>query len=125
MQGALTEGSSKLELHPLRLANIFAWAWLAYRFAPFYTGCLRQLWTAPFILSGRHSLPVFCCGVLLAPLGGVFLGNWPGLLDQVACNVIGAAILVTVAALTAAAKSRQAREGGGHPAKGMCYPTKG
>lgn len=109
MQDALIGGGSKLELHPLRLANILAWAWLAYRFAPFYAACLHQLWTAPFILCGRHSLPVFCCGVLLAPLGGIFLGNWPGLFDQVACNVTGAAILVTVAALTAAAKSRQSR----------------
>lgn len=71
-----TTDSGKIILHPLRLASILAWAWIAYRLAPFYGGWLHHLWARPFILCGRHSLPVFCFGIFLAPLGGVWLATW-------------------------------------------------
>ena len=107
IQDTIKIDSAKRNLHPLRLVNIVAWAWLAYRFAPFYRGWLDQFWARPFILCGRHSLPVFCFGIFLAPLGGVWLATWTGREGQIAYNVTGAVILVTVAALAAAYKSWQ------------------
>jgi hypothetical protein len=96
---------AKMGLHPLRLANILAWDWLAYRLAPFYNDWLQRSWAKPFILCGRNSLPVFCVGVFLAPLGGMWLATWPGLTSQTAYNVLGVALMVSIAALAAARRS--------------------
>lgn len=117
MQGAVTIESAKIGLHPLRLVNIFAWAWLAYRLAPLYGSWVGRPWARPLILCGRQSLPVFCAGTVLAPLGGFWLATLPGPASQAAYNLIGAAIMVSVAALAAARRSRRR----GHPDQG-CGP---
>jgi hypothetical protein len=107
MQESILVPSWKTKLHPLRVVNILAWAWLAYRLATFYDKWLRYPWVKPLILCGQQSLPVFCCGVLLAPLGGMLLAAWPGVAAQVIYNVVGAAISVLTAALAAAHKLKR------------------
>jgi hypothetical protein len=103
------DNAAKARLHPLRLANILAWAWLAYRLHPLYAEWLRRSWARPFTLCGQHSLPVFIFGVFLAPLGGMWLATWTGLAGQMAYNVAGAAMLVSVATVAAVAKKPRPR----------------
>lgn len=109
MQAALTVDKAKMNLHPLRLANILGWAWLAYRLRPRYEGWLTQPWARPLVLCGQHSLPVFCVGVALAPIGGLWLALRGGLPDQIAYNLAGIGVLAATAALAAALRTRQRR----------------
>jgi hypothetical protein len=105
MEESIKVDSAKMDLHPLRLASILAWTWIAYRLAPVYGGWLRRPWARPFILCGQHSLPVFCFGVALAPVGGVWLSIWSGALSQVVYNLTGIIAMISVAATAAANKS--------------------
>jgi hypothetical protein len=115
MEESIRVDSAKMDLHPLRLASILAWTWIAYRLAPFYGGWLRRPWATPFILCGRHSLPVFCFGVALAPVGGVWLASWSGAASQVVYNVTGTFSLICVAAIADATKGLS-RHSGDHAA---------
>jgi len=78
--------------------------------------------TAPLLLTASNnaywprslndytpSLPVFIFGVFLAPLGGMWLATWTGLAGQMAYNVAGAAMLVSVATVAAVAKKPRPR----------------
>jgi hypothetical protein len=96
--------SAKTNLNPVRLANVLAWAWGAYRLAPFYARYLHLPAARPFILCGQHSLPVFCFGVLLEPFGGFLLAAYQGPTGQIAANTLGAAGIVAVAAIFALSK---------------------
>jgi hypothetical protein len=63
--------------------------------APFLTS--RAVW--PFLVCGRHSLHIFCVGILLSVLGHLLLGEFfGGFLMQLAVSVVGVAIMIAVAA---------------------------
>ncbi|MGH2395145.1 MAG: OpgC family protein, partial [Candidatus Limnocylindria bacterium] len=91
---------SKRDLGLLRFANVLGLAVLVRRLisprAPFLAGPVA--W--PFVICGRHSLHIFCLGILLAVLGHLVLREFfGGRLMQLAVSMIGVAIMVAVAAL--------------------------
>lgn len=91
----------KTSLHPTRLLSILSLTWLCVRLIPFNAAWLRKIWSAPFILIGQNSLPVFCAGIVLgfmARLGFEFDDSAP---MQVGANLFGAIGMVAVGALAA------------------------
>ena len=58
----------------------------------------RVAW--PFVICGRHSLHIFCLGILLAVLGHLVLNESFGrVLMQLAVSAVGIGIMIAVAAL--------------------------
>jgi hypothetical protein len=58
----------------------------------------RAAW--PFVVCGRHSLHIFCLGILLAVVGHLVLNESFGhFFMQVAVTAVGIGIMVAVAAL--------------------------
>lgn len=53
MKVAASFEHGKVPLDPVRLANLLAWVWIAYRLAPLYGRWLTHTWANPFILCGR------------------------------------------------------------------------
>jgi hypothetical protein len=88
-------------LHPFRLISILALTWLTARLVPGHAKWLSSRVAKPFVLAGQHSLPVFCAGIFLAFLGRLATEQNSGALMQITVNVLGAASLVTVAAVAA------------------------
>jgi hypothetical protein len=91
---------SKEDLGLLRFASVLALALLVARLvapqARFLAG--RVAW--PFVICGRHSLHIFCLGILLAVLGHLVLNESFGrLLMQLAVSTVGIGIMIAVAAL--------------------------
>ena len=99
--GSVLDGVDKQGLHPLRLLNLLALAWLAARLIPKNAAWLRSWLAAPVVLCGQHSLAVFCSGIFLSFLGRLAMEEQGGWLVQVAVNVAGPAALVTVGAVAA------------------------
>lgn len=105
---------SKTDLSPLRFANVLALALLVARLvrpdAPFLGGRAAR----PFVMCGRHSLHVFCLGILLSVIGYLFINEYYGSMWlQVAVSLAGIAIMIGVAAIMdwfAAARPARARE---------------
>ncbi|HYF07116.1 MAG TPA: OpgC domain-containing protein [Acetobacteraceae bacterium] len=94
-------GIDKTSLHPMRLASMLALTYLIAHSVPPGAAWLRAGWAQPFVLMGQQALPVFCAGIALSFLGRVALeldDRWP---MQLAVNLLGTALLVAVAALTA------------------------
>jgi hypothetical protein len=91
---------SKEDLGPLRFANVLALALLVARLIPPQARFLAGRIAWPFIVCGRHSLHIFCLGILLSVAGHLVLNESFGhLLMQLAVSAAGIAILVAVAAL--------------------------
>jgi len=91
---------SKEDLGLFRLASVLALALLVARLIPprarFLAG--RVAW--PFVICGRHSLHIFCLGILLAVMGHLALNESFGrVLMQVAVAALGIGIMTAVAAL--------------------------
>jgi hypothetical protein len=91
---------SKEDLGLLRFASVLALALLVARLvapqARFLAG--RVAW--PFVVCGRHSLHIFCLGILLAVMGHLVLNESFGrLLMQLAVSTVGIGIMIAVAAL--------------------------
>ena len=91
---------SKGDLGVLRFANVLVVAVLVRHLisprAPFLAG--RATW--PFVVCGRHSLHIFCLGILLSVLGHLVLSEFfGGLLMQLVVSAMGVAIMIAVAAL--------------------------
>jgi hypothetical protein len=107
---------SKGDLGLLRFASVLAVALLVARLIPpraaFLTG--RAAW--PFVVCGRHSLHIFCLGILLSVLSHLVLSEFfGGLLMQIAVSVVGIAIMIAVGALMEWFTASQA--GAGRPAE--------
>ena len=105
---------SKGDLGPLPFANVLALAVLVRRLispqASFLAG--RVAW--PFVTCGRHSLHIFCLGILLSVVGHLVLSEFfGGRLMQLAVSAVGMAIMIAVAALMDwfAARGRYGRPG--------------
>jgi hypothetical protein len=91
----------KASLHPLRLLTMLALTYLIAHGVRRDAGWLRR-WPALILaLLGQQALPVFCAGIALSFLGRVALELAEGWWVQVAVNLLGAAALVGLAALTA------------------------
>jgi hypothetical protein len=88
----------KITLAPYRLVSFFALAILAYHLLPRGAAFMRGPLAASIACCGRHSLHVFCLGILLAVFGYVALeqrGVTPGSELLVAAG--GSAVLIAFA----------------------------
>jgi hypothetical protein len=91
----------KTGLHPFRLASILALTWLTIRLVRFHQPWLSARWSAPFILLGQNSLPVFCSGIVIGFVARLGLEYDDGALMQAGANLLGAFGMVGVGALAA------------------------
>ncbi len=107
----------KASLHPLRLLTMLALTYLIAHGVRRDAGWLRRGPALVLALLGQQALPVFCAGIALSFLGRVALELAEGWWVQVAVNLLGAAALVGLAALTAwyGAEKRAPRQSGNKP----------
>jgi hypothetical protein len=89
----------KTALHPLRLASALALTYLVAIGIPRDAAWIRGRWARAFILMGRHSLPVFCLGILLSFLARLLLEADDGWAMQGAVNLLCLVVLMTTALL--------------------------
>jgi hypothetical protein len=92
--------ADKHNLAPLRLASFFALvAVVAVAVRPqaaFFAGRVAR----PFLLCGRHSLEVFCLGILLSALAHTVLSEYDsGIAAQFAVNAAGIFVMALIAAM--------------------------
>lgn len=100
----------KSDLSPLRLAHFLAQTILVVRFVSQDAAFLRSFWAKPLILSGRHSLEVFCLGVFLSLTANFLLSEVSGSVTmQVLVSAAGIALMVGLAALMSWYKSLDRR----------------
>jgi hypothetical protein len=82
----------------LPLTHFLAVVYLTASYLRSESPLLRRAWMAPLELCGRHSLEVFCSGVVLSMLGAiVFRVCGAGTEYQLAVNLTGFAAMVGVA----------------------------
>lgn len=87
----------KTSLHPLRLASVLSITYLIGHYLPRDAGILQKGWAKPLLSMGRHSLPVFCVGILLSFLARLLLEEDDGWAMQLLANALSIAALVAVA----------------------------
>jgi hypothetical protein len=86
---------SKTDLSIFRLVNVLALALLVVRLFSPQSPWLSTRWAAPFILCGRHSLHVFCLGILLSLVAHLAITElYGGMLLHLGASAAGIAILV-------------------------------
>jgi len=91
---------SKTNLSPLRFANMLVLALLVARFIPPQAQFLAGRVARPFVICGRHSLHVFCLGILLATIGRLVINEFfGGALLQCVVSVVGIAVMIGAAVL--------------------------
>ena len=69
---------SKTSLSPLRFANVLVLALLIARLIPPQAKFLAGRAARPFVMCGRHSLHVFCLGILLSTIGRLVINEFLG-----------------------------------------------
>lgn len=89
----------KTSLHPTRLASVLALAYLVAAYVPRDWGFLGSRWVWPFAAMGRHSLPVFCFGILLSFSARLMLEHGDDAAMQAIVNVFCFGALLAVATL--------------------------
>jgi hypothetical protein len=103
---------SKTNLAPLRFANVLALAMLVAHVIPAQAAFLASRIAQPFILCGRHSLHIFCLGILLATVGRLVLNEWfGGAFLQGAIVALGIAFMVGTAVVMEWFQAEQSRPG--------------
>jgi hypothetical protein len=91
---------SKEDLGLLRFASVLAVALLVARLIRPEAGFLAGRLARPFVICGRHSLHIFCLGILLSVMSHLVLSEFfGGVLMQVAVSAIGIGIMIAVATL--------------------------
>jgi hypothetical protein len=91
---------SKPNLSLLRFANVLVLALLAARLIPPQAEFLAGRAARPFVMCGRHSLHVFCLGILLSTIGRLVINeSLGGTLLQCVVLAAGVAIMIGIAAL--------------------------
>jgi hypothetical protein len=91
---------SKSDLGLLRLLNVLALALLVARLVKPQASYLAGSMARPFVLCGRHSLHVFCLGILLAVIGRLVVNEYfGGVIMRIGAAVIGIAIMIGMASL--------------------------
>lgn len=108
---------SKTDLSPLRFANVLALALLVARLVPPQADFLAGPLARPFVMCGRHSLHIFCLGILLSVVGHLIINeHFGGVLLQATVTAAGIAAMIGVAWLmdwfAAASRSSRARVAG-------------
>ena len=91
---------SKTNLSALRFANVLVLALLVARLIPPQAKFLAGGASWPFVICGRHSLHVFCLGILLATVGRLVINEFlGGALIECVVSAAGIAIMIGTAAL--------------------------
>jgi hypothetical protein len=91
---------SKTNLSLLRFANVLVLALLTARLIPPQAKFLASRAARPFVMCGRHSLHVFCLGILLSTIGRLVINeSLGGTLLQCVVLAAGVAIMIGIAAL--------------------------
>jgi hypothetical protein len=103
----------KTNLAPLRLINFLAIAATTIHFVKRDARFLRSKWARPVILCGRHSLYVFCLGIVLSVLGHFLLAEFDdGIPMQAAVTVIGIGLMIGTALMLEWYRSTERRSPG-------------
>jgi hypothetical protein len=89
----------KTALHPTRLAAVLALAYLVAAYVPRDGAFLGSRWVRPFAAMGRHSLPVFCFGILLSFSARLLLELGDDAAMQAIVNIFCFGALLAVAIL--------------------------
>ena len=90
--------TSKSDLSPLRFASVLALALLVARLVPPRGRFLESGFSKPFVMCGRHSLHVFCLGILLSMIGHLIINElFGGIFLQAVVTAAGIAIMVALA----------------------------
>jgi hypothetical protein len=91
---------SKTSLSPLRFANVLVLALLVARLIPPQAKFLASRAALPFVTCGRHSLHIFCLGILLSTIGHLVINEFlGGALIQCVVIAAGITIMIGIAAL--------------------------
>ncbi len=110
---------SKSDLSPLRFVNTLALALLVARLIKPQARFLASRFATPFVMCGRHSLHIFCLGILLSVVGHLVVNElFGGVVLQATVTVAGIGIMIAVAGLmdwfaAATGTSRVRAPGGG------------
>jgi hypothetical protein len=92
--------ASKTDLGPVRFVNVLALALIVGRLVKPQASYLAGAMARPFVRCGRHSLHVFCLGILLAVIGRLLINEYfGGVALQLATAAVGIAIMIGMAAL--------------------------
>ena len=103
---------SKTNLSPFRFASVLVLTLLVVRLIPAQAAFLSGRVAQPFIICGRHSLHIFCLGILLATIGGLVINEFlGGALLRCAVVMAGIAIMIGTAALMDWFNAEQNRSG--------------
>jgi hypothetical protein len=93
---------SKTDLAPIRLLHFLCLALVTAALVPPGARWLASRWAFPFVLCGRHSLYVFCVGILLSVIGQFLLSEVSDRIAmQGAVNLGGGLVMLGTAALIA------------------------
>ncbi len=110
---------SKTDLSPLRFVNTLALALLVARLIKPQARFLASRVATPFVMCGRHSLHIFCLGILLSVVSHLVVNElFGGVVLQATVTAVGIGIMIAVAGLmdwfaAATATPRVRAPGGG------------
>lgn len=105
----LRSEDNKQSLSLWRVAHIAALAFIAASVIPTRASWLNQPWAQRVVDCGRHSLPVFCLGIILSIAGTIAIAEFgSGWIVQICVNGIGLALLVLTGWAFAEMKPAQA-----------------
>jgi hypothetical protein len=91
---------NKSNLSPLRLIPFFAAALIVVVLVPPGARFLRAAAAKPLVLCGRHSLEIFCLGILLSVLGHFLLSEYElGMIAQLMVDIVGITVMCLTASL--------------------------
>lgn len=111
-------GIDKTSLHPVRLVSMLALTYLVAAYIPRDWRFLGSRWVRPFAAMGRHSLPVFCFGILLSFAARLLLEQGDGWGMQLAVNLLCFISLVIVAFIADWARETVRPKPAPHPLPG-------
>ncbi|PWC84934.1 hypothetical protein TSH100_16595 [Azospirillum sp. TSH100] len=109
--------ADKDTLGPMRLLHFLALACAAALLVPRDAAWLRSAPARLLVACGRHSLPVFCVGVVLSIAGSALLVAEDGALMVLAVNLAGIAVLLALALVLERRRTRR------QPSKPSVPPT--
>jgi hypothetical protein len=107
--GWAIEAEMRTQIHPARLLNLLAAAYLVACYLRPDSRLATGQWTSPLRLCGRHSLEVFCAGVAVSIPGSVLLQPNNPLALELALTLGGFAIMTAVAQLLDGRRSERRR----------------
>jgi hypothetical protein len=91
---------SKTDLSPLRFLNVLALALVTARLISPQARFLAGGFARPFIMCGRHSLHIFCLGILLSVVAHLIINeHFGGIVLQATVTAAGIGLMIAVAGL--------------------------